>query len=105
MLEKILIFYEKYGISYIDNFFVAFEQILFGGTSSEQLQGGITITTFGKIWNTEVKQLAEACITEPEIVRLMVQSENHELSKEEKNILQEIRKSTRILLECTVFPI
>lgn len=48
------------------------------------------MTTFSKIWDTEVKQLAQACVTEPELVRLMSQSEGYEPSKEEKEYLEKI---------------
>ena len=46
--------------------------------------------TFSKIWNTEVKQLAEACVTENELIRLMSQSEGYEPTKAEKEYLQSL---------------
>ena len=48
------------------------------------------MTKFSKIWDTEVKMLAKACVKEPELVRLMSQSEDYEPSKEEKEYLQSI---------------
>ena len=48
------------------------------------------MTTFSKIWDNEVKQLAKACVTEPELVRLMSQSEGYEPSREEKEYLESI---------------
>ena len=48
------------------------------------------MTAFSKIWDTEVKPLAEACVTEPEFIRLMNQGEGYEPSKEEKEYLESI---------------
>lgn len=48
------------------------------------------MTTFSKIWDTEVKALAKACVTEPELVRLMSQSKSYKPSKEEKEYLENI---------------
>lgn len=49
------------------------------------------MTTFSKIWYTEVKPLAQACVTEPELVRLMSQSKGcEEPSKEEKEYIKRI---------------
>ena len=48
------------------------------------------MTAFSKIWDTEVKALAQACVTEPEFVRLMNQGEGYEPSKEEKEYLESI---------------
>ena len=50
------------------------------------------MTTFSTIWDTEVKKLAEACVTVPELVRLMGQSDDYEPSKEEKEYLESISK-------------
>ena len=48
------------------------------------------MTTFSKIWDTEVKKLAEACVTEPELVRLMRMGEGYEPNEEEKEYLKSI---------------
>ena len=48
------------------------------------------MTTFSKIWDTEVKPLAKACVTEPELVRLMSQSKDYEPTQEEKEYLESI---------------
>ncbi|MBO5141954.1 MAG: hypothetical protein J6C46_02965 [Clostridia bacterium] len=48
------------------------------------------MTTFSKIWDTEVKQLAKACVTEPKLVRLMSQGEGYEPSQDEKEYLESI---------------
>ena len=45
------------------------------------------MTTFSKIWDTEVKALAKACVTEPKLVRLLSQSKGYKFSKEEKEFL------------------
>ena len=50
------------------------------------------MTTFSKIWDTEVKPLAKACVTEPELVRLMSQSKDYEPTQEEKEYLESIKK-------------
>lgn len=48
------------------------------------------MTTFSKIWDTEVKPLAKACVAEPELVRLMSQGKGYEPSQEEKEYLESI---------------
>ncbi len=48
------------------------------------------MTTFSKIWDTEVKKLAEACVTEPKLVRLMSMGEDYEPNEEEKEYLKSI---------------
>lgn len=48
------------------------------------------MTKFSKIWDSEVKALAKACVTEPELVRLMSQGKDYEPSQEEKEYLQSI---------------
>lgn len=50
------------------------------------------MTTFSKIWDTEVKKLAEACVTEPELVRLMCQSEGYEPTETEKEYLESVER-------------
>lgn len=42
------------------------------------------MTTFSKIWYTEVKPLAEACVAKPEFVQLMSQSKGYESTKKDK---------------------
>lgn len=49
------------------------------------------MTTFSKIWDTEVKKLAEACVTEPEFVRLMCQGDGYEPTEKEKEYLKSIK--------------
>ena len=48
------------------------------------------MTTFSKIWDTEVKALAKACVTEPELVRLLSQGEDYKPNEEEKEYLKSI---------------
>ena len=48
------------------------------------------MTTFSKMWDTEVKKLAEACVTEPELVRLIGMGENYDPNEEEKEYLKSI---------------
>ncbi len=48
------------------------------------------MTTFSKIWDTEVKKLAEACVAEPKLVRLMGQGEGYEPTETEKEYLKSI---------------
>lgn len=50
------------------------------------------MTTFSKIWDTEVKKLAEACVTEPELVRLMCQGDGYEPTEKEKEYLKSIKE-------------
>ncbi len=45
------------------------------------------MTTFSEIWYNDIKPLAIACVVEPELVRLMSQSEDYEPSEEEKEYL------------------
>lgn len=45
------------------------------------------MTTFSEIWYNDIKPLATACVVEPELVRLMSQSEDYEPTKEEKEYL------------------
>ena len=53
------------------------------------------MTTFSKIWDTEVKPLAKACVTEPELIRLMSQREGYELTQEEKEYIETISEKYR----------
>lgn len=50
------------------------------------------MTNFSKIWDTEVKQLAKACVTEPELIRLLNSSEDHQLSNNEKEYIERMSK-------------
>lgn len=50
------------------------------------------MTTFSRIWDTEVKKLAEACVTEPELIRLMCKSETYKPTKKEKEYLKSIER-------------
>ena len=45
------------------------------------------MTEFSRIWDTEVRALAEACITEPKLIGLMSKGEGYEPSEEEKEYL------------------
>lgn len=45
---------------------------------------------FSKIWDTEVKPLAEACIKEPEFIKLANKGENYEPTEKEKAYLKDI---------------
>lgn len=55
------------------------------------------MTTFSKIWHTEVKPLALACVTEPEFVRLMSQNESHKLTHEEETYLHSLARKYKDL--------
>lgn len=48
--------------------------------------------TFSEIWYTEVKNLAEACVTEPKLVQLMNIGESYEPNEEEKEYLKSMEK-------------
>ena len=48
------------------------------------------MSAFSKVWEREVKSLAEACVTEPDLVRLMDQDENYSPSQKEKEYLGEV---------------
>ena len=50
------------------------------------------MTTFSRIWDTEVKKLAEACVTEPELIRLMYQSEDYKPTEKEKEYLESVKR-------------
>ena len=51
----------------------------------KQVQGGFYMSTteFAKVWNNEVKELAQACIEEPRIVELMKRGDYYQMNKEE----------------------
>ena len=51
----------------------------------EQVQGGFYMSTteFAKVWNNEVKTLAQACIEETRIVDLMKRGDYYQMNKEE----------------------
>lgn len=48
------------------------------------------MNTFSEIWRTEVKELAEACVPEPDLVRLMSKEENYQPTEDEKKYLESI---------------
>ena len=48
------------------------------------------MSAFSKFWEREVKSLAEACVTEPDLVRLMDQDENYSPTQKEKEYLREV---------------
>lgn len=48
------------------------------------------MTTFSNLWDTEVKQLAQACVTEPKLIQLMGKSNSYEPTDEEKKYLKEM---------------
>lgn len=50
------------------------------------------MTTFSKIWDTEVKKLAEACVTEPELIQIMCQDENYKPTEKEKEYLESVER-------------
>lgn len=48
------------------------------------------MSAFSKLWDNEVKALAEACVTEPKLVELMMKGEGYEPTEEEKAYLDEV---------------
>lgn len=48
------------------------------------------MTEFSKIWDTEVKQLAKACMTDPEFVRIIWKNQYDKLTQEEEEYLKSI---------------
>ena len=50
------------------------------------------MTEFSKLWDYEVKQLAQACVTEPRLVGLMMKDENYQFTDEEKEYINEVYK-------------
>ena len=50
------------------------------------------MTTFSNLWDTEVKQLANACVTEPKLIQLMCKDNSYEPNDEEKEYLNEMSK-------------
>ena len=48
------------------------------------------MTTFSKIWDTEVKQLANACVTEPKLVQLLSRDESYEPTRKDKEYLESL---------------
>lgn len=48
------------------------------------------MSEFSKIWDNEVKALAEACVTEPKFVELMMKGDTYEPTKEEKTYWEEV---------------
>ena len=48
------------------------------------------MTRFSSLWGTEVKQLAQACVTEPKLIQLMCKGDSYEPTDEEKKYLKEM---------------
>lgn len=48
------------------------------------------MTSFSSIWDSEVKKLAQASITEPKLVRLMLQPANYVPTQEEEEYLETV---------------
>ena len=48
------------------------------------------MTTFSNLWDSEVKQLAHACVTEPKLIGLMCKGDSYEPTDEEKKYLKEM---------------
>ena len=55
------------------------------------------MTTFSKILDTEVRALANACMTEPKFIRLINPNESYELSKEDLKYLKSISEKYKYL--------
>ena len=55
----------------------------------------MSTTEFAKVWNNEVKELAQACIEESRIVDFMKRGDYYQMNKEETEY--------RTCGECTVF--
>lgn len=55
------------------------------------------MTTFSKILDTEVRALANACMTEPKFIRLISPNESYELSKEDLKYLKSISEKYKYL--------
>lgn len=49
------------------------------------------MSKFADIWDSEVKQLAVACVAEPKLVELMSRGEDYEPNEEEKEYLSSIK--------------
>ena len=48
------------------------------------------MSVFSEIWDTQVKQLAEACVTEKRLVELMSKDKSYNPNKEEKEYMKKI---------------
>lgn len=48
------------------------------------------MSVFSEIWDTQVKQLAEACVTEKRLVELMSKDKSYKPSEEEKEYMKKI---------------
>lgn len=48
------------------------------------------MTTFSNLWDTEVKQLAQDCVTEPKLIQLMCKGDSYKPTDEEKEYLKEV---------------
>lgn len=45
------------------------------------------MTPFSNLWDKKVKQLAQACVTEPELIKLLCKDNSYEPTDEEKEYL------------------
>ncbi len=50
------------------------------------------MSAFSKLWDTEVKALAKACVTEPRLIELMTKGDSYKPTQEEKTYLDEVSK-------------
>ena len=48
------------------------------------------MSVFSEIWDTQVKQLAEACVTEKRLVELMSKDKSYNPNEEEKEYMKKI---------------
>ena len=67
----------------IKNIFLI-NQIIKGGRKNMQ--------TFFEIWNSEVRKLAEACITEPRLIEIMSKGEDYKKTKDENEYFENLKK-------------
>lgn len=52
----------------------------------------MSTTEFAKVWNNEVKELAQACIEEPRIVDLMKRGDYYQMNKEETEYMNDAKE-------------
>ena len=52
----------------------------------------MSTTEFAKVWNNEVKTLAQACIEEPRIVDLMKRGDYYQMNKEETEYMNSAKE-------------
>ena len=48
------------------------------------------MTRFSSLWDTEVRQLAQNCVTEPKLIELMCKANSYKATDEEKEYLKEM---------------